>query len=165
MIRYALAAALVLAPLFAWADDAGQGRVPVMDHSLHGTASESPGGAYPTEPGQSAFAAIQEIAAMLAADEATDWSTVDLEALRQHLIDMDNVTLRAKVTFAPADGGMIFRVTGDGEVRDSIARMVAAHAATMNGVAGFTYEAEENFNGAILMYASEEGRLVGEAGM
>lgn len=151
MIRYALAAALVLAPLFARADDAGQGRVPVMDHSLHGTASVSPEGASPTEPGQGAFAAIQEIAAMLAPDEATDWSTVDLEALRQHLIDMDNVTLRAKVAAAPADNGMIFTVTGDGEVRDSIVRMVTAHAATMKGVGGFTYETAENADGATLI--------------
>ncbi len=31
------------------------------------------------------------------ADPETDSSQVDIEALRQHLIDMDNVTLRARV--------------------------------------------------------------------
>lgn len=52
----------------------------------------------PRETGQSAFAAIQEIVAMLEADPKTDWSKVDIEALRQHLIDMNNVTLGAVVT-------------------------------------------------------------------
>ncbi|MFX5914869.1 hypothetical protein ABTE45_18800, partial [Acinetobacter baumannii] len=54
-------------------------------------------GLMPTQPGQSAFAAILEIVALLEADPATDWSKVNIEALRQHLIDMDNVTLRADV--------------------------------------------------------------------
>jgi len=40
-------------------------------------------------PGQDAFGAIQEIVQILDADPKTDWSKVDLEALRQHLIDMD----------------------------------------------------------------------------
>ena len=49
----------------------------------------------PTMPGQDAFGAIQEIVQILDADPKTDWSKVDLEALRQHLIDMNEVTLRA----------------------------------------------------------------------
>ena len=36
----------------------------------------------PTQPGQEAFAAIQEIVAMLEADPRTDWSKVDIDALR-----------------------------------------------------------------------------------
>ena len=43
----------------------------------------------PPMPGQDAFGAIQEIVQILDADPKTDWSKVDLEALRQHLIDMD----------------------------------------------------------------------------
>ena len=41
----------------------------------------------PAEPGQGAFAAMQEIVAILEADPTTDWSKVDLPALRQHLAD------------------------------------------------------------------------------
>lgn len=55
------------------------------------------GSGMPGETGQAAFAAIQEIVAMLDADPATDWARVDIEALRQHLIDMNNVTLGAAV--------------------------------------------------------------------
>ena len=46
-----------------------------------------------TQPGQSAFAAIQEIVDILEADPKTDWSKVNIDALREHLVDMSNVTL------------------------------------------------------------------------
>jgi hypothetical protein len=104
----------------------------------------------PTEAGQGAFAAIQEIVELLEADPATDWSKVDIEALRRHLIDMDNVTLRADVKAEPVDGGMRFTVTGAGPVKDSIQRMVAAHAATMDGVDGWKFAASQTDDGAVL---------------
>lgn len=37
---------------------------------------------------------------------------VDIEALRQHLIDMDNVTLRADVAREDIDGGGVMPVIG-----------------------------------------------------
>ena len=102
------------------------------------------------QAGQSAFAAIQEIVAILEADPKTDWSKVEIEALRQHLIDMDAVTLRAESKSEPVDGGMRFVVTGAGPVKDSIRRMVFAHAATMNGVGGWRMSAAEIDDGATL---------------
>lgn len=106
--------------------------------------------ARPTQPGQAAFAAIQEIVEILERDPATDWSRVDIEALRQHLIDMNNVTLSAKAKSEPTEGGMRYIVSGDGAVRDSIRRMTIAHAATMNGVGGWTFKASESAEGATL---------------
>ncbi len=104
----------------------------------HPGMTAAPMAAMPSQPGQGAFAAIQEIVALLEADPKTDWSKVNIEALRQHLIDMDNVTLHATVTAEPAEGGMRFTVSGTGATRDSIQRMVMAHAATMNGAWRFT---------------------------
>ena len=104
----------------------------------------------PTQGGQSAFATIQEIVAILEADPETDWSKVDIEALRQHLIDMDNVTLRAQSRSEPVNGGLRFVVSGAGPVRDSIRRMIFAHAATMNGVGGWRMTAAEVDDGATL---------------
>jgi hypothetical protein len=80
------------------------------------------------QPGQAAFAAITEVLRTLEADPATDWSRVDLERLRQHLIDMDEVTLRASVTSTPIPGGARFDVTGAGRTLDAIRRMTEAHA-------------------------------------
>lgn len=104
---------------------------------------------FPSQPGQGAFAAIQEIVQILETDPRTDWSKVDIEALRQHLIDMSNVTLAAHVTDQPIDGGMRFTVTGDGSVRDSIRRMTTAHAATMDGVDGWHFAAKDTDGGSI----------------
>ena len=50
------------------------------------------------------------IVEILEADPATDWGKVNIEALRQHLIDMDNVTLRAELKSGPVEGGMRFIV-------------------------------------------------------
>jgi hypothetical protein len=82
----------------------------------------------PTLPGQDAFGAIQEVVRILEADPNTDWSKVNLEALRQHLIDMNEVTLRAKVLPKPIAGGIEATVTGEGRTVEAIKRMVAAHA-------------------------------------
>ncbi len=46
-----------------------------------------------TEPGQSAFAAIAEVVRVLEADPQTDWENVNVDLLRQHLRDMDVVTI------------------------------------------------------------------------
>ena len=133
------------------------GRGQMMNHTemmQHGSmqhgAMQHGIGITPTQPGQAAFATIQEIVQLLEADPATDWSKVDIEALRQHLIDMDNVTLRAVVQSTPVDGGVQFTVTGTGDVRDLIRRMVAAHAATMSGVGGWKYTSAEVGDGASL---------------
>ena len=156
-MKYLLAAALlIMISMTATAQQAEMMPQTGMAHAPHGDSAETAAAALPTAPGQSAFAAIQEIAAMLAADDATDWSKVDLEALRQHLIDMDNVTLRAKLNATPVEGGMAFTVTGGGEVRDSIVHMVTAHAATMNGVAGFTYETALIADGATLIVRASD---------
>ena len=124
-----------------------------MDHSKMMQGNQ-PGimmdGMLPQQTGQSAFAAIQEIVAMLNADPATDWSTVDIEGLRQHLIDMNNVTLGVVVRASRSGDSMRFNVTGDGAVQGSIKRMVMAHATTMNGVNGWTLAAEPTDTGAIL---------------
>jgi hypothetical protein len=121
-----------------------------MMQGQHMTPAKSAAGPVVTEPGQSAFAAIQEIVELLEADPATDWSKVNIDALRQHLIDMDNVTLRAEVRSEAIEGGMRFTISGVGPVKNSIQRMVTAHAATMNGASGWTFTASETDAGAIL---------------
>lgn len=150
-IRLALLFALAL-PVPAFAQDhSGH----MMHHGAAAPAAAAPSApaataAIPTQVGQGAFAALQEIAEILEADPATDWSKVDLEALRRHLIDMDNVTLAAEVTAEPLDDGMRFTVTGADEVAQSIRRMVIAHAATMNGAGEWRFAASPTAAGAIL---------------
>ncbi|MDB5594904.1 MAG: hypothetical protein JWM36_1865 [Hyphomicrobiales bacterium] len=141
MLRFAFAF-IMLMPLQALAQS---------PHAHHdGMPMSTAEASRPTQPGQAAFAAIQEIVEILERDPATDWSRVDIEALRQHLIDMNNVTLSAKVKSEPVEGGMRYIVSGEGAVRDSIRRMTIAHAATMNGAGGWTFKASETADGAAL---------------
>ena len=91
-----------------------------------------------TEPGQSAFAAIAEVVRLLEADPTTDWTRVNLEALRQHLIDMDDVTLRSAVRQEPVPGGAVFVVTGTGRTREAIRWMAREHGQMLSG-AGITW--------------------------
>jgi hypothetical protein len=81
--------------------------------------------------GQAAFAAISEVVMLLMNDPATDWSKVNIEALRQHLIDMNDVTMRSVVRVEPVPGGARFIVTGAGRTVDAIRRMAMAHAQTI----------------------------------
>jgi hypothetical protein len=104
----------------------------------------------PTMPGQDAFGAIQEVVRILDADPKTDWSKVNLEALRQHLIDMNEVTLESDAVAKPIDGGLEVTVTGNGRTLVAIQRMIPAYAQTVNGLNGWTVKAETLPNGALL---------------
>lgn len=99
-----------------------------------------------TEPGNGAFAAIQEAIKMLMADPNTDWSRVDLEALRLHLVDMNNFTLYVKViSKKPIPNGVEFTVaptTKDAE--GSLERLFAAHPAILKQESGWDMKVTKN---------------------
>jgi hypothetical protein len=115
----------------------------------------------PTLPGQDAFGAIQEIVHTLEADPKTDWSKVDLEALRQHLIDMNEVTLKADVATKAVDGGLEMAVTGSGRTLAAIRRMVPAHAAEIDGVNGWSAKTAALDNGVLLTVTAGDPKEVG----
>lgn len=121
-----------------------QGKMPMAGHL------DMQAKATPNLPGQGAFGAIQEIVAILDADPKTDWSKVDLETLRQHLIDMNAVTLHADAAPKQVDGGLEIAVTGSGRTLVAIQRMVFTWAKTMNGHAGWTTKASDLPNGELL---------------
>lgn len=97
-------------------------------HSAHGTTTITPVGSMPQEPGQSAFAAIAEIVAMLNDDPDTDWGRVNIAALRDHLVDMEMLTTEAAYTHTEIDGGIEFEVYGSKRAIEAARRMVPAHA-------------------------------------
>jgi hypothetical protein len=107
-------------------------------------------GQTPAESGQSAFGAVQEIVAALQSDPRTDWSKVDIDALRRHLIDMDEVTLRADVRKESVDGGLRIEVTGTGRTLAAIQRMMPEHAHETDGTNGWTVQAATLPNGVVL---------------
>ena len=111
-----------------------------MHHPMSGMMGHQPGEqtAIPLEPGQAAFGAIQEIVARLQSDSHTDWSKVDVDVLRQHLIDMDEVTMRAAAQKEPIDNGLRIKVTGSDQTVEAIQRMVPEHARDIDGMHGWT---------------------------
>ncbi|WP_120503857.1 hypothetical protein [Sulfitobacter mediterraneus] len=105
----------------------------------------------PSETGQSQFAAIAEIVTLLRDDQNTDWAQVDIKALRDHLVDMDNVTTRASVERTVDGMSVMFRVIGDQVVTASIRRMVLAHSPMLQGSSDWTVTAGEIDGGASML--------------
>ena len=108
----------------------------------------------PTMPGQDAFGAIQEIVRILEADLGTDWSKVSIVALREHLIDMNEVTLKAVAVERAIDGGVQIDVTGSGRTLAAIRRMLPAHARELNGLSDWRAKTEALANGVRLTVTS-----------
>lgn len=114
------------------------------------------GAAMPIMPGQDAFGAIQEIVRILEADPHTDWSKVNLTALREHLIDMNLVTLDAATDQRPVENGLAVAVTGSGRTLAAIRRMVTAQTTELNRLPGWTATAEPLQDGVLFTVTSAD---------
>jgi hypothetical protein len=113
----------------------------------------------PVMPGQEAFGTIQEIVRMLEADPKTDWSKVNISALREHLIDMDEVTMRSSATERSLDNGIEIAVTGEGRTLDGIRRMVPAHVHELSQL-GWNAKTEDLSNGVKLTVTSTDAKEI-----
>ena len=126
--------------------------------AMHGMASGAP-----TMPGQDAFGAIAEIVRILDADPATDWSKVDIERLRQHLIDMNEVVLRSVVKQTPVPGGLAMEITGTGRTEQAIRAMVVPHAVELDRMPEWSAKTETFPGGVRLTVVArkpDDARLV-----
>ncbi|HEV2336989.1 MAG TPA: hypothetical protein VGS13_15900 [Stellaceae bacterium] len=91
----------------------------------------------------------------------TDWSKVNLEALRQHLIDMNEVTLKAAAATGPVDGGVAVTVTGSGRTLAAIRRMIPEHAAMINGHDGWSAKSAPLPNGVLFTVTAADPKVSG----
>ena len=117
-------------------------------------------GMVPTEPGQGAFGALQQIVQILEADPHTDWSKVNLDALRAHLIDMDRVTLDAHAVVRHIPGGNRITVTGTGRTLVAIQRLLPEEAMHLNGMHGWHIAANRIRDGVILTVTTGDAKQV-----
>jgi hypothetical protein len=113
----------------------------------------------PVLSGQAAFGTIQEVVRILEADPTTDWSKVNIAALREHLIDMDEVTMRAAATERTVDNGIEITVTGEGRTLDGIKRMVPAHVHELSRL-GWNAKTEDLPNGVRMTVTGTEVKEV-----
>lgn len=110
----------------------------------------------PQEPGNGAFAAISEIVALLATDPTTDWSRVDIDGLREHLVDMNALALGADVvTEATADGLRMTIVTA-GPPGAAAERMVPAHAPVLEAEMGWSSKVDAEGHAIVWTVRSSE---------
>ncbi|WP_198133705.1 hypothetical protein [Roseobacter sp. GAI101] len=130
-----------------------------MDHGKH-MQSATPDGVILTEPGQGAFAALSEVVSVLEADPETDWSKVDLGALRDHLVDMDRVVSNTVVEETKLPDGIRAVATGDADTIASLRRMVPAHAAELQSDGHWTVAVSEDEKGATLTVTSDNAAVV-----
>lgn len=127
-----------------------------MDHAAHAASASGA----PAAPGQAAYAAIADVVRALEADPRTDWSRVNIEALRQHLVDMDEVTLRSTAVQRAVDGGIVVDVTGDTRrAAEAVSRMARAHAAALDADPRFVAAAQPLPSGGVrLTVRAEDAR-------
>ncbi len=126
---------------------------------MHGGMHGQQSGALnvPAMPGQDAFGTIQEVVQILQADRTTDWSKVNIGALRQHLIDMNEVTLHADAAERMLDNGIEIAVTGEGRTLEAIKRMVPAHVSELREI-GWNAKNEDLANGVKLTVTASEAQ-------
>lgn len=110
----------------------------------------------PTQLGQAALGAIQEIVLILETDPDTDWSKITLTALHEHLIDMDELTLRAVVKEDRVDGGLRVEISGTGRTLAAIQRIVPAQVPELSRVPGWDAKAESIADAVVLTVASAD---------
>ena len=132
-----------------------------MDHKaqtegmMHGTmAADTP--PVLREPGQGAFAALAKIVTLLNNDPDTDWSRVDLRALRDHLVDMDRVITDTEVQETILSNGIRAVAGGDPETQATLRRMVPAHARELSRDTRWSVTATERESGVVLTVTSDD---------
>lgn len=114
-------------------------------HSMHSSEAN------PVEAGQSAFAAIAEIVALVDADPNTDWSQVNIDGLRSHLVDMDHLTLLATVSSKQIKPQIMqFQINGKARTLAAIHTMVPTHAKMVRSTTGWDIDVKVNSNGVTL---------------
>lgn len=104
-------------------------------HANHSSKSSTP----LTEAGNDAFGTLQEALQQLLADPKTDWSKVNMEALRQHLADMRNFTLDVDVIKqTPTKNGIeVILAPNNKQVSESLVRVFAAHPGQLKNETGW----------------------------
>lgn len=140
------------------------GSMPSHDADMHARHLQTmPPGAGPRLPGQDAFGAIAEIVRILDADPTTDWAKVDVERLRQHLVDMNEVVLRSIVHATPVPGGLAMAITGSARTEQAIRAMVVPHATELDRTPSYTAKTETVPGGVRLTVTarkSDDSKLV-----
>lgn len=125
-------------------------------HSAHSSSKNVAATSTPTQQGQSAFAAIAEIVQILEEDPNTDWTKVDITALRDHLVDMEMLTTEAIVNQVQTQNQIVFELSGSTAAIQAAKRMVPAHSTQLRTSFSWDIEAKLDENRVRMIVNSSE---------
>jgi hypothetical protein len=109
-----------------------------------------------TESGTDPFAVMQEAIAALEANPGTNWEKVNIEALRLHLVEMQDMTLNVDVTQTRIDNGFKAVVTPtSSRAVKSLTKVLSAHPAQMEAETGWDMQVSNN-NGVFTLNVTTE---------
>jgi len=156
LLAVALSGALAVG---AFANDMNHQQEMMSDQSamMHHEHTMKMSGGELTEPGNDAFGTIQEVIAKLNKNPNTDWKQVNLEALRQHLLDMNDMTFNVEVISQKPIHNGLEAIVKPTTPRATIAleKIFKAHPYWIKKEAGWTMHVKKNNDQYILTTTSE----------
>lgn len=128
----------------------------MMNHQQHSQATEQG----LSEAGNDAFGTIQEVITKLNNDPSTDWSKVNIEALRLHLIDMHDMTFNVEVISQQAVANGLQAIVKPTTTRAALAlqRVFSAHPAQLKRETGWNMQVKENHGQYTLIITTEKNQ-------
>jgi len=98
-----------------------------------------------TESGTDPFATLQEVITALEANTGTNWEKVNIEALRLHLVEMQDMTINIDVKQQHIDNGFQAVVTPTtNRAVKSLTRVLSGHPAQMKAETGWDMQVSNN---------------------
>ena len=141
-LKIVLMAAIIMVPIFTLAQHQHQSAKEMQKGSAMQNSSPL------TMPGNEILGTIQEVVQKLEADPNTDWSKVNLEALRQHLLDMKAFTEEVSViSQKPIENGIIIQVKPETErAIGALIRLFKMHPAMLKMEKGWDMITKQDNN-------------------
>ena len=121
-------------------------------HDMHGSQTPL------TKSGNEIFGTIQEVIQKLEANPNTDWSNVDLEALRQHLLDMkaftEEVTVLEKT---PITKGVKVTIHPNSErAKEALPKLFGMHPRMLKQEKGWDMSAQQDGENWVITCTTEK---------
>ncbi|MBL4761608.1 MAG: hypothetical protein JKY93_02795 [Gammaproteobacteria bacterium] len=114
-----------------------------MDHASMMSHSQVAAPAILTESGTDPFATLQEVITALEAGPDTDWEKVNIEALRLHLVEMQDMTINVQVKQQRIDNGFQAVVTPTtNRAVKSLTNVLSGHPAQMKAETGWDMQVQ-----------------------
>jgi hypothetical protein len=130
-----------------------------MNHAEMMGYSTAPTQVVLTESGTDPFATLQEVITALEADPSTNWERVNIEALRLHLVEMQDMTINVAVKQRHINNGFQAVVTPTtSNAVQSLTRVLSGHPEKMKAETGWDMQVRDN-NGVFTLTVTTDNAI------